>query len=178
MKNDTRALMRVKQESQQNSFANSSSMGHSCLIMSILSTDSSVMEKTRGLCQAIVNDEGFKAMHADVEAFLTNDEAREAYKGVHEKGAELQDKQRIGVELTAQEMTDFEIAREQLMQNPVVVSFMQAQQELQMLQKQVNDQLGLTIELGRLPTEEEIFEAGSGGGCCGGGCGSDGGGCS
>ena len=135
------------------------------------------MEKTRGLCEAIVNDAGFKAMHADVEAFLSNDEAREAYKSVHEKGAELQDKQRIGVELTPQEMSDFELSREELLANPVVMSFMQAQQELQMLQKQVNDQLGLTIELGRLPTEEEIFEASSGGGCCGGGgCGS--GGCS
>ena len=144
--------------------------------MSILSTDSSVMAQTRGLCEAIAADSAFQAMHADVEAFLSNDEAREAYKGVHEKGAELQDKQRIGVELTPQEMTDFELAREELMQNSVVTGFMQAQQELQMLQKQVNDQLGLTIELGRLPTEQEILDASSGGGCCGGG-GGEGGGC-
>jgi len=132
------------------------------------------MAQARELCEAIVNDSGFKAMHADVETFLSNDDARSAYQGVHEKGAELQDKQRIGVELTAQEMTEFEVSREQLMQNPVVTSFMQAQQELQMLQKQINDQLGLTIELGRLPTEQEIFESSSGGGCCGG---SGGGGC-
>ncbi len=134
------------------------------------------MGQTRGLCEAIVEDPAFKAMHADVEAFLSNDEAREAYKTVHEKGAELQDKQRIGVELTAQEMTDFELMREELMQNSVITGFMQAQQELQMLQKQVNDHLGLTIELGRMPTEQEITDASSGGGCCGGG-GGEGGGC-
>jgi len=142
--------------------------------MSIISTESSVMVKTRELCEAIVADDAFKTMHSDVEAFLSDDSAREAYKGVHEKGAELQDKQRIGVELTAQEMTDFELAREELLQNSVVTAFMQAQQELQMLQKQVNDQLGLTIELGRMPTEQELMEASSGGGCCGG---SGGGGC-
>jgi len=132
------------------------------------------MEKTRTLCEAIVSDEQFVAMHKNVEAFLSNDVAKEAYRAVHEKGAELQDKQRIGVELTAQEMTDFELAREELMQNEVVTGFMQAQQELQMLQKQVNDYLGLTIELGRLPSEDELLQASSGGGCCGGG---GGGGC-
>ncbi len=149
-------------------------IGHSVSIMSILSTDSAVMEQTRGLCEAIVNDTAFKTMHADVETFLSDNAAREAYQNVHQKGAELQDKQRIGVELTAQEMTDFELSREELLANPVVMGFMKAQQELQTLQKQVNDQLSLTIELGRLPSAEEIAEASSGGGCCGGG---GGGGC-
>ena len=144
--------------------------------MSILSTDSTVMEKTLRLCEAIVDDAEFKGMHNSVETFLSDDAAREAYKTVHEKGAELQDKQRIGVELTAQEMTDFELSREELFQNSTVVSFMEAQQQLQSLQKSVNDYLGLTIELGRVPTDEELMAASSGGGCCGGG-GGEGGGC-
>ncbi len=143
--------------------------------MSILSTESTVMEKTIRLCEAIVDDTEFKAMHGNVEAFLSNDKAREAYKNVHEKGAELQDKQRIGVELTAQEMTDFELSREELFQNQTVVSFMEAQQKLQSLQKSVNDYLGLTIELGRVPTDEELMAASSEGGCCGGSGGSGGG---
>jgi len=124
----------------KNSFAYPVVLGHGLGNMSIISTESSVMEKTRELCEAIVADAAFQTMHADVETFLGDDSAREAYKSVHEKGAELQDKQRIGVELTAQEMTDFELAREELLQNQTVTAFMQAQQELQMLQKQVNDQ--------------------------------------
>ena len=141
--------------------------------MSILNTDSSVIEKTVKLCEAIVDDVEFKAMHESVETFLADEDSRNSYQAVHEKGAELQDKQRIGVELTAQEMTDFELAREELFQNKTVVKFMEAQQGLQSLQKSVNDYLGLTIELGRLPTDQELLDANSGG-CCGG---SGGGGC-
>lgn len=132
------------------------------------------MAKARELCDAIVNDSEFKAMHANVEKFLADDASRDAYRVLHEKGAELQDKQRIGVELSAQEMTDFELAREEIFQNEVIVGFMDAQQQLQGLQKSVNDFLGLTIELGRIPTEEEVAESNQGGGCCGG---SGGGGC-
>ncbi len=141
--------------------------------MSILSTEFTVMEKTLHLCEAIVDDAEFKDMHSKVEAFLSDEASREAYRAVHEKGAELQDKQRIGVELSAQEMTDFELAREELFQNDKVVAFMEAQQQLQSLQKSVNDYLGLTIELGRVPTDEELMASNSGG-CCGG---SGGGGC-
>lgn len=152
-------------------------MGKGVGNMSILSTESTVMEKTLRLCEAIVDDAEFKAMHESVESFLSDDAARESYKTVHEKGAELQDKQRIGVELTAQEMTDFELAREELFQDKKVVAFMEAQQQLQSLQKSVNDYLGLTIELGRVPTDEELMAASSGGGCCGGSGGGEGGGC-
>lgn len=140
----------------------------------MLATESPVIEKAKNLCDAIVEDTQFQGLHKDVENFLADDSARDAYRAVHEKGAELQDKQRIGVELTAQEMTDFELSREELFQNQKVVAFMEAQQQLQSLQKLVNDYLGMTIENGKVPTEQEIMEAQSGGGCCGG---SGGGGC-
>ncbi len=142
--------------------------------MSFLSTESDVMKGALSLCEAITNDGEFKSMHANVEAFLSDDQARQSYQAVHEKGAELQDKQRAGIELTPQEMTDFELMREELLQNQKVMGFMEAQQGLQVLQKTINDYVGLTIELGRIPSEQELMEASSGGGCCGGG---GGGGC-
>lgn len=145
--------------------------------MNMLQSESTVMEKTVELCKAICGDEEFQKTHKSVEAFLADDQARDAYRTLHEKGSELQDKQRIGVEITAQEMTDFEVSREQLFENEKVTAFVAAQQTLQGLQKTVNDYLGMTIELGKVPTAEEVAEASQGGGCCGGGGKSGGCGC-
>ena len=47
---------------------------------------------------------------------------------------------------------------------------MEAQQGLQTLQKTITKYIGMTLELGRTPTPEDM-EQGEGGGCCGGGCG-------
>ncbi len=144
----------------------------------MIQSDSAIISKTLELCKAICGDEEFQTLHKNVEAFLSDDQARGAYQALHEKGAELQDKQRVGIEITAQEMTDFEISREQLFENKTVTAFVEAQQTLQSLQKTVNDYLSLTIEMGKVPTAEEVAEASQGGGCCGGGsCGSGGGGC-
>jgi hypothetical protein len=57
-----------------------------------------------------------------------------------------------------------------LLRNPVARGFIDAQEELQQVQRSVHQYVSKTLELGRLPTEEEL----DGGGCCGenhGGCG-------
>jgi hypothetical protein len=51
---------------------------------------------------------------------------------------------------------------------------LQAQQTLEALQSSVTRMVGMTLELGRVPTPEDIQQA-SGGGCCGGGESSGGG---
>ena len=131
---------------------------------------SPVIEKTRELCAAIADDASFQALQAKVEKFLNNDEARLQYKSVHERGEQLHHKQHSGVELGAAEIKEFEAAREALFDNEIARDFMAAQQELEKLQKEIGRYVGMTLELGRVPSEEEIQEAG--GGCCSdGGCG-------
>ena len=71
------------------------------------------------------------------------------------------------------EIREFEAAREALFENEVAREFLAAQQELERLQKEIGKYVSMTLELGRVPTAEDIAEA-SGGGCCGGG---GGGGC-
>jgi cell fate (sporulation/competence/biofilm development) regulator YlbF (YheA/YmcA/DUF963 family) len=141
--------------------------------MSILADDSAVMTKARELCAAITEDANFQALQKNVEAFLEDDGARQMYQGVHERGSELHQKQHAGVELGESEIKEFESARDALMENNVARSFMDAQGELETLQKTISQYVGMTLELGRVPTAEDIAEA-SGGGCCGGG---GGGGC-
>lgn len=140
--------------------------------MSITSTESPILEKTRELCAQISGDSTFLELQARVECFLNDDAARLQYQSVHERGEELHQKQHAGIELGAEEIRDFEAAREALFQNEVATAFLGAQKELETLQKQIGKYVSMTLELGRVPTDEEIMEA-SGGGCCGGG----GGGC-
>jgi cell fate (sporulation/competence/biofilm development) regulator YlbF (YheA/YmcA/DUF963 family) len=141
--------------------------------MSIVSENSSVIAKTRELCAHIASDPLFLQLQESVERFLNDDGARLQYQSVHERGEELHQKQHAGIQLGAAEIREFETAREALFDNEVARDFLAAQQELETLQKEIRKYVGMTLELGRVPTAEDLAEAGGGGGCCGGG----GGGC-
>jgi cell fate (sporulation/competence/biofilm development) regulator YlbF (YheA/YmcA/DUF963 family) len=139
--------------------------------MSILAEDSPVIAKTKELCAQIASDPVFLKLQADVERFLADDSARLQYQSVHERGEELHHKQHAGVELGAAEIREFESARDALFANEIARDFLSAQRELETLQKQIGKYVGGTIELGRVPTADELVDKG---GCCGGG---GGGGC-
>ncbi|NQX02588.1 YlbF family regulator [bacterium] len=141
--------------------------------MSIVAEDSSVIVKTKELCAQIASDPSFLKLQADVERFLADDSARLQYQSVHERGEELHHKQHAGVELGATEIREFESARDALFENEVARDFLSAQRELETLQKEIGKYVGSTIELGRVPTAEDLVE--KAGGCCGGNGG--GGGC-
>jgi cell fate (sporulation/competence/biofilm development) regulator YlbF (YheA/YmcA/DUF963 family) len=141
--------------------------------MSLLSDDSSVMVKTRELCATIANDAVFQQLTEKVEAFFGDDAARLQYQSVNERGEELHHKQNSGIELSSREISEFEEARDMLLANDVARNFLEAQRELETLQRAIGKYVGLTLELGRVPTSEDFSQA-QGGGCCGGG---GGGGC-
>lgn len=133
----------------------------------MLADDSPVMTKARELCAEIAKDSRFVDLQKDVERFMNDDEAKLMYQSVHERGSELHQKQSAGVELGAAEIREFEAARDELMSHEVAKSFMDAQGELETLQKAIGKFVGLTLELGRVPTAEDL--SASEGGCCGGG---------
>jgi len=136
--------------------------------MNLLEDDSAVMGKTRDLCETIANDSDYRDLLQKVEKFLGDDEARLSYQSVHESGQALNQKQQSGLQLSDSEIAEFEGARTELLNNPIASDFMQAQQSLEALQSSVSRMVGMTLELGRVPTPEDIAQA-SGGGCCGGG---------
>ena len=141
--------------------------------MSIAAENSSVIEKTRELCALIASDPTFLKLQGNVERFLNDDASRLQYQSVHERGEELHQKQHAGIQLGAAEIREFEAARDALFENEIAREFLSAQQELERLQKEIGKYVGMTLELGRVPTAEDIADAS--GGCCGGG--GNGGGC-
>jgi cell fate (sporulation/competence/biofilm development) regulator YlbF (YheA/YmcA/DUF963 family) len=142
--------------------------------MSLTAEDSVVIAKTRELCSHIASDPLFQQLQESVERFLGDDQARLQFQSVHERGEELHEKQHSGIQLAAAEIREFEAARDALFENDIAREFIAAREQLERLQKEIGRYIGMTLELGRVPSADEIAAAnGHGGGCCGGG----GGGC-
>ena len=139
--------------------------------MSITAQDSAVIVKTRELCAQIAGDPVFLRLQESVELFLNDDEARLQYQSVHQRGEELHHKQHAGIELGETEVREWEEARAGLIENDLVRSFLEARNQLESVQRSIGRYIGMTMELGRLPTVDEL--AVQEGGCCGGhgGCG-------
>jgi cell fate (sporulation/competence/biofilm development) regulator YlbF (YheA/YmcA/DUF963 family) len=138
--------------------------------MSLIAEESAIIIKTRELCAQIAGDPVFLSLQASVERFVNDDGARLQYQSVHERGEELHQKQHAGIELGAAEIREFETAREVLFENEIAREFLTARQQLEKLQKEISKYIGMTLELGRVPTADELSD--SGGGCCSeGGCG-------
>jgi cell fate (sporulation/competence/biofilm development) regulator YlbF (YheA/YmcA/DUF963 family) len=125
-----------------------------------------VMEKTKELCQTILEQPNIRAMRQRIDAFMSDEKSRSQYEGLVNKGQALQQKQQSSMPLTGEEIADFEQDRDALFQNPVARAFLDAQEELHQVQQSVHHYVSKTLELGRLPTAEEAS-----GGSCGHGCG-------
>ena len=132
------------------------------------SKDTAVIEKTKELCQTILEQEQFRALRHDIDSFLGDQQAQEQYHLVIDKREYLGHLQEQGIELTDEQFQEFETERDALIANPVAKKYLDAQQSLGKMQDAVVSYVTKTIELGRLPTDDELRPQG---GCCGGGCG-------
>lgn len=130
--------------------------------------DSVVIQKTKELCQIIVEQPEFRSIRQRVDTFLSNETAKSRYQLVVEKGDALQQKQQFGVPLSDDEIGDFEKNREVLLGDPVARNFLDAQQEMHKLQESVMQYVTKTFELGRVPSTEDFPSGGCGPSC---GCG-------
>lgn len=131
-----------------------------------------IMEKTRELCQTIVDQPRFAGLLKAMDVFMGDSVARGLYEEVCELQDRLVSKQNGGETLTDGEIDEFESKRDALMESSVAREFMESRQEIQTLQQTIGQYVSKTFDLGRVPMEEELA---SSGGCCGGGCGGGGG---
>lgn len=135
--------------------------------------ETTVLDKTRELCETILNQPEFESMRTRIDQFLINDAARSQYQELTEQGEYLHHKQHQGVQLTQEEIEAFEKKRTALMNNPVARGFLDAQDEAFKMRDLVAKYVSKTFELGRVPGESDFED-----GCCGGGGGGGGCGCS
>ncbi|MBM3840228.1 MAG: YlbF family regulator [Verrucomicrobia bacterium] len=134
--------------------------------MQTTTEESLVVQKTKELCQTILDQPEFQTMRQQIESFMANDEAKLQYQLLSERGEYLRHKQQQGLQLSDEEASEFEEQREQFLNNPVARGFLNAQQEMHKVQESVGQFVSKTFELGRVPNAED-FDSGS----CGHGCG-------
>jgi cell fate (sporulation/competence/biofilm development) regulator YlbF (YheA/YmcA/DUF963 family) len=123
-------------------------------------------EKTKELCQAIVDQPEMISIRKRIDTFFSDTGAQGQYETVTSKGHALHEKQHRGQQLESAEISDFEKSREVLLQNPVARGFLNAREELHEIQHSIQKYVSKTLELGRVPTEADLEE-----GSCGEGCG-------
>jgi len=147
--------------------------GASCLdlyfMQTNVQTEDLIAQKTRELCEAIVQQPEFKNIRRQLDTFMADPKAQQQYESLSDKGRHLQHKQSQGLQLAPAEISAFDSEREAFFRNPVAKGFVDAQEAMHHIQEEVNQYLTKTFELGRVPAADEL------GGCCGGhgghGCG-------
>jgi cell fate (sporulation/competence/biofilm development) regulator YlbF (YheA/YmcA/DUF963 family) len=136
--------------------------------MALTTEDSVIVEKTKELCQSILDHPDFQSLRRNIDSFMADDKAKQEYQSLVEKSEELNHKQHEGVRLSNEEIAAFESQRERVVSNPLAAGFIRAQQEVHGIQESVNRYLAKTFELGRVPKSEELSDGECGSGC---GCG-------
>lgn len=133
----------------------------------------SLTEQIETLCGAILKDEQVAQAQKNLNAFIDNEDARQLWQEFEACASALHQKQSKGEAFLPTETEKYEELRKQLEENSLIVNFLEARQVLGNVQKQVGQYVGLTLELGKVPSAEDLAQENSGG-CCGGG---GGGGC-
>ena len=123
--------------------------------------------KTNELCEAILQEIHNGSIRQRIDTFLGDAASKGQYESLMSRGQALQEKQHNGQALEPAEIAAFEKDRDALLKNPIAAGFLDAQEEMHELQSTVKKMVGKTIELGRIPTAEDLAEGGS----CGSGCG-------
>jgi len=130
--------------------------------------ENAITEKIKALCQSIVDHLGESSIRQQINTFLSDANARSQYEAVVTKGQALQEKQSKGGQLDSGEIADFEKHRDAMLNNPVARGFLDAREELHEIQHSIQKYVSKTLELGRVPTAEDMEDEHS---CGDGGCG-------
>lgn len=132
--------------------------------METIAKDSGFIQRTLELCGAIASDSDFPVLRQKVDAFMADEQVKMQFQQVNNMGQLLRMKQSQGLDLTEEEVEQFEKVREELMANPLAKDYLDAQQQIERVHQIVGKFLEKTFELGRRPEYEEAHD-GSCGGC-------------
>ncbi len=124
-----------------------------------------VLEKTLELCETIVRQPEFPLLQRDIQAFLADDVAKQLYQTVVEKGEYLHHKQHQGNGLTDEEISEYEDHRQALLRNETARRFLDAQESMRAMRETVTKYVNKTMEIGRVPTEDDFNSCGHGCSC-------------
>jgi cell fate (sporulation/competence/biofilm development) regulator YlbF (YheA/YmcA/DUF963 family) len=133
--------------------------------MQTMLEDSPVIRKTKELCQTLLDQPEMQSIRRRIDAFMGDEKTRAQYDELVSRGQALQQKQQQALPLTGEEIADFEQERDSLLGNPIARGFLDAQEELHQVQESIHKYVNKTLELGRLPSDQEMVNSSCGHGC-------------
>ena len=114
---------------------------------------------TEALCNLLAKEDKVVASKAKIGLFFQNPEATKLFEEVNAYGEELRNKHLAGMPPSEEEISKFDALRENVIKNDAARGFLEARQTIDELLNTINHYLGMSIDLGRAPTPEEIEEA-------------------
>jgi len=126
-----------------------------------------IEDKALELCQFVLDQPEFRDSWNRIEAFLADSTAQGLYRDWQEASRQISLREREGLPLTDQDLIAVESRKEAVLGNSVALGFAESEDALNEIFGTVTRLLQKTLQLGRVPTADDLSE----GSCCGGGCG-------
>ncbi len=133
--------------------------------------------RTIALAGALAQSQKVIAAKARIGLFYQNSAATDLFRKVSEYGEKLQEKRAAGMQLSEQEINQFDELRKNVVENPLCKDFLDAREQLDTILATIHQYLIMAIEKGTAPTDEEVaanmqqqYSACSCGGECHGDC--------
>lgn len=134
--------------------------------ISLQQTDTPVIQKTKELCQTILDQPAYQEIKKTIQEFVSDPEMSTHYQRLCDKQDALHHKHEHGEMITDAEVAEFEQDETTFLANPLAQRFIDAQRHMHKMEQTVSAYLRKTFELGRLPVEAD-FESGGCGPSCG-----------
>ncbi|MDF1816290.1 MAG: YlbF family regulator [Verrucomicrobiales bacterium] len=123
-------------------------------------------EKTRELCQFILEDPAYAAASGSIDTFQESEEAQKIYRNWQQKAAELHHMHHEGKEPEQSDIVELERLKQVVMDNQIAADFVEAEDSVNDIFGTVMKMVQKTLQNGSIPTEDDLNE------CCGNsGCG-------
>lgn len=127
--------------------------------MSDTTLESGLLEATKSLCSLLAESPQVISAKARIGLFFQNAEATKLFEEVNSYGEELRNKHLAGMPPTEEEISKFDQLRQSVIENEHARGFLESRQVIDGILSTINQYLGMSVDLGRAPTEEEVENA-------------------
>jgi cell fate (sporulation/competence/biofilm development) regulator YlbF (YheA/YmcA/DUF963 family) len=118
--------------------------------------NAAVLGKMEELCETLLQQDEFGQLREMLERYAADERAQEQYEHFAKMGQDLLEKERSGIEPTADEKASYERDERTLYANDVIRQYMYANREFGLLKQMIDQYFAKTVETGHIPGGREL----------------------
>ncbi len=139
----------------------------------LIAKDPVILSRVHDLCTMIADHPTFESHREAVKSFMESDHARGLFDRALMLQTDLRDRRSEGLVISEEEEQEFQKAQEDLFNDETANAFLAAQDDMKETEGIIHLYITRTLQLGRVPEEDELLPDDEGCGCGAGGCGSE-----